>query len=209
MSKIRDKIKGLFNNKNYSLLEAIKRNPIYSIKNRVGRHNRAILFIKDKLTMHPKNRPILVGTMVTFRYLDPKYKDKLDYYDSFPLVIILGYAEGVNKQQLEMGLNLHYFPPDIRYKVLDTIYKMYERIYDKARREGVAKAFNINYKTIMAGLKKYKPEFALRSYIPSRRSKTFEIPVNHWESAIFIEPKFKKKGTAFIHRMHSKFKTKK
>lgn len=55
------------------------------------------------------------GKMYMFFY-DPKYKQTLPYYDKFPLIIMIGPAEGGF-----YGLNLHYLPPVLRAKVLDAL----------------------------------------------------------------------------------------
>jgi len=56
-----------------------------------------------------------LGNMYMFMY-DPKTKDKLPYYDKFPLIIMYGKAKGGF-----YGLNLHYLPTTLRAKVLDAI----------------------------------------------------------------------------------------
>lgn len=53
-----------------------------------------------------------VGSMYLFRY-DPKMKDKLPYYDTFPLVLPYEPARGGF-----YGLNLHYLPYMMRAKLL-------------------------------------------------------------------------------------------
>ena len=57
----------------------------------------------------------VVGNMYMFFY-DPKHKDTLPYYDSFPLVFIVGDAKCVFT-----GLNLHYLPPLLRAKLLGSL----------------------------------------------------------------------------------------
>lgn len=61
-----------------------------------------------------------IGEMFLYHY-DPKLKDKLPYYDIFPLVIVIKmYDDGF------LGLNLHYLPYDVRIaflnKLLDLAY---------------------------------------------------------------------------------------
>lgn len=64
-------------------------------------------------TFSPKNMNI--GSMFFYWY-DPKLKDKLPYYDAFPLTIILNkYKDGF------LGLNLHYLPPDMRGRFLSKL----------------------------------------------------------------------------------------
>jgi len=56
-----------------------------------------------------------LGNMYMFQY-DPKYRMTLPYYDAFPLVIITGARKGGF-----IGMNLHYLPPVLRAKLLDSI----------------------------------------------------------------------------------------
>lgn len=56
-----------------------------------------------------------IGEMHMFVY-DPKLKDELPYYDMFPLVIMVGPAEGGF-----YGLNLHYLHPLVRAAFLDKL----------------------------------------------------------------------------------------
>lgn len=56
-----------------------------------------------------------VGSMYLFAY-DPKTKDKLPFWDSYPLVIMIEpYTDGF------LGLNLHYLPPSARANLMDAL----------------------------------------------------------------------------------------
>ena len=57
------------------------------------------------------------GRLNMFFY-SPKYKDKLPYYDRFPLVLPLErYSGGF------MGINMHYLPIPLRTRLLDKLYE--------------------------------------------------------------------------------------
>lgn len=57
-----------------------------------------------------------IGKMYMFFY-DPKLKDKLPYYDMFPLVFPIElYNDGF------LGINLHYLPPALRASLMDSLY---------------------------------------------------------------------------------------
>ena len=57
------------------------------------------------------------GKLNMFFY-SPKYKDKLPYYDRFPLVLPLRrFNEGF------LGINLHYLPIPLRTRLLDRLYE--------------------------------------------------------------------------------------
>jgi hypothetical protein len=59
-----------------------------------------------------------IGKMYTFFY-DPKHKETLPYYDLFPLIFVVGPAAGGF-----LGINLHYLPPVLRAKLMDSLYQI-------------------------------------------------------------------------------------
>ncbi|MDD4242720.1 MAG: hypothetical protein PHG08_00270 [Bacilli bacterium] len=74
------------------------------------------LVSKNKLTSNYTNMVtsnLEIGSMYMFVYSDPKYKDKLPYYDAFPIILPFGMdAEHFT------GYNLHYLPPRARWIIL-------------------------------------------------------------------------------------------
>ena len=62
------------------------------------------------------NNPFF-GRLNMFFY-SPKYKDKLPYYDRFPLVLPLEKNRGGF-----MGINMHYLPIPLRAELLDKLYE--------------------------------------------------------------------------------------
>jgi hypothetical protein len=68
------------------------------------------LIRKGKATLRPK-----YGVMNLFGY-DPKHKDRLPYYDSFPLILPLEPAKGGF-----IGLNFHYLKPGARVAFLRSL----------------------------------------------------------------------------------------
>jgi hypothetical protein len=117
----------------------------------------------------------IVGTMQMFFY-DPKTKDTLPYYDTFPLVVIVGPAE-----KGFYGLNLHYINPMLRAKMLDGLMDI-----ASSKNSPTAK-FNITYSTLKstANLKYYKPCF--KHYLTSNVKSSFaQVPATDWEIAAFL-----------------------
>ena len=137
------------------------------------RPSRSSLLKDNALTL--SNRP-RVGSMFMYFY-DPKTKEKLPYYDSFPLVVVVGPAEGGF-----YGLNLHYLPPVLRAKMLDSLIGITNnRIYDDSTR------FQVKYSTLKraASLKYYKPCF--KHYLNSQvRSRFAYVEPPEWEIATFL-----------------------
>jgi hypothetical protein len=57
-----------------------------------------------------------IGQMFLFNY-DPKLKEILPYYDTYPLVFPIEiYGDGF------LGINMHYLPPMLRAKLMDALY---------------------------------------------------------------------------------------
>ena len=134
--------------------------------------NREALMQEDPLKRG--NRQI-VGSMQMFFY-DPKLKEELPYYDAFPLVIVVGPAEGGFH-----GINLHYLPPILRAKMLDSL-------MDIASSKNTDDAkFRLTYKMLNASskFKYFKPCFKhyLNDHVKSRFA---QVPAPEWEIATFL-----------------------
>ena len=88
------------------------------------------LINKGKATLSPK-----YGIMNLFGY-DPKHKDRLPYYDTFPLIFPLEPAKGGF-----IGLNFHYLPPLARVQFLRSLANTTtDKKFDKRTR------YNINWR---------------------------------------------------------------
>ena len=121
------------------------------------------------------NRPF-PGRMYMF-YYDPKTKDILPYYDRFPLVIMVGPAEGGF-----YGLNLHYISQIHRAKLLDALMDITNNSkYDESTR------FQVSYNMLQkaAKFKYFKPCF--KHYLTSHvRSRFAQVYAPEWEIATFL-----------------------
>jgi hypothetical protein len=118
----------------------------------------------------------IVGSMYMFFY-DPKHKDTLPYYDTFPLVIVVGPAKGGF-----LGLNLHYLPPILRAKMLDQLMEITNnnKFNDSTR-------FKLTYELLArtSKLKYFKP--CLKHYLNEQvQSKFALVPPPEWEIATFL-----------------------
>jgi hypothetical protein len=118
----------------------------------------------------------IVGNMYMFFY-DPKHKDTLPYYDTFPLVIVVGPAEGGF-----YGLNLHYLPPILRAKMLDALMDITSnnKFNDSTR-------FKMSYELLVKSskLKYFQPCF--KHYLNEHvQSKFSMVPAPEWEIATFL-----------------------
>jgi hypothetical protein len=118
----------------------------------------------------------VIGSMYMFFY-DPKHKKTLPYYDSFPLVIVLDRAEGGF-----LGLNLHYLPPVLRAKFLDSLMETTtNNKFDETTK------FKITYERLKAAsnLKYFKP--CIKHYLTDHvRSRFAKVDSPEWEIATFL-----------------------
>jgi len=116
------------------------------------------------------------GRMYHFRY-DPKWKDKIPYWDIFPLVIPIDfYADGFS------GLNLHYLPPKLRAKLFDSLTSVLndDGLNQKAK-------FRLTYQ-LLSGVKRFrlfKPTFKRYLY-KHVRTRFLWIPPIEWQIALFL-----------------------
>ena len=118
----------------------------------------------------------VVGNMYMFQY-DPKHKETLPYYDTFPLVVVIGPAKGGF-----LGLNLHYLPPQLRAKLLDGLMDITsDKRYNDSTR------FKASYELLArsAKLKYFKP--CLKHYLNEQVKSNFAlVPAPEWEIATFL-----------------------
>ena len=135
--------------------------------------SRGALMKEDPIQL--KNTKIL-GSMMMFFY-DPKGKDTLPFYDSFPLVIVMKPAAGGF-----LGLNLHYLPPVLRAKFLDALLEVTNnKKYDDTTR------FEATYDLMQRSskFKYFKP--CIKHYLSSHvRSRFAFVPAPEWEIATFL-----------------------
>ena len=153
----------------------------------MGRVNRNALMKEEPVEL--KSRGI-AGNMYMYFY-DPKTKEKLPYYDSFPLTVVVGPAPGGFN-----GLNLHYLPPVLRAKMLDAMMEITNnKKYDDTTR------FQMTYSTLkrVASLKYFKPCF--KHYLNSNvKSRFAYVPAPEWEIATFLPTaEFQKSGKSTVY----------
>ena len=150
--------------------------------------NREALMKEDPLKQTTEE---IIGSMYMFSY-DPKHKETLPYYDTFPLVVVVGPAEGGF-----YGLNLHYLPPILRAKMLDALMDITtNKKYNDSTR------FKMSYELLAktAKLKYFKPCF--KHYLNEHvKSKFAMVPAPEWEIATFLPTaNFEKASTSKVYK---------
>lgn len=128
-----------------------------------------------KLVRRPK---VIPGRLYSFSY-DPKTKETLPYYDTFPLVLPL--IRGFKSRSF-LGLNFHYLPPILRARLMSALYSLLNnKKFDDSTR--IAATYNI-LKT-MARFSLFRP--CIKRYSLSRiRSPFIEIPAKDWNAILFL-----------------------
>lgn len=117
-----------------------------------------------------------IGNMY-FYYYDPKTKEKLPYYDRFPLVIpIEKYNDGF------LGLNLHYLHPKTRMILLDKLSEYTNNSkYDKTTR------LRLNYDLLSRASKLSEIQPCLKRYLFSHiESRFLQISAEEWDIAALL-----------------------
>lgn len=136
---------------------------------------------------------LLPGQAVIFEYPNPKTEPDLEFYDRTPLTIFFGLTRDKKNNLREVGINLHYFPPFARCRVVNTIYEVFKRYYQLQFNEPVHKVNRyINWPVLKRLCKKYKIGFAVKMYVPMLRRNTHIIPTRLWATAIYSEGHFAK-----------------
>lgn len=131
-----------------------------------------------------------VGSMMLFQY-DPKFKRKLPYYDTFPLVFPIE-----PRDNGFLGLNMHYLPLRQRAMLMDALYTLRtDSRYDEST------ALKISYQILKrsARYKLFKP--CVKHYLSSNiKSRRIKIDPVEWDMALFMPlQRFQKASSSQVY----------
>jgi len=130
------------------------------------------------------------GSMMLFNY-DPKLKRDLPYYDTFPLIFVVGPAE-----KGFYGLNMHYLPLKQRAILMDALYNLTTNSrYDDSTR------LKLSYQLLKKAstYKYFKPCFKhyLHRHVKSRKMLIDSV---EWDIALFLPiQRFQKASSAQVY----------
>lgn len=120
---------------------------------------------------------LLPGRMFMFTY-DPKLKQKLPYYDTFPLCIPIDLSS-----DSFLGLNLHYLPPGLRAKMMDALWNVTENQNSMDEKTKIGASYEV-MKGI-SGLRPYKA--CIKRYLYSNVTSRFLfIEPEKWDIALML-----------------------
>jgi hypothetical protein len=130
--------------------------------------------MKDPI-LDVRSKP-MIGDMCMYVY-DPKLKQTLPYYDTFPLTVMVQPAKGGFH-----GLNLHYLSPVVRAEFLDELMQL-----GPNQLKDTSRIVKLRYSLLKkaAKFKEFKPCFK-HYLIDHVKSKIMRVPMTEWEIAVFL-----------------------
>jgi hypothetical protein len=122
----------------------------------------------------------IIGKMY-FYFYDPKTKEKLQYYDRFPLVIpVEQYPDGF------LGLNLHYIDPKQRLILLDKLSG-----YANNKRFDKTTKLRLSYALLASATKAFETTPCIKRYLFSHiESRFMQIDADEWDIAALLPVEF-------------------
>ena len=193
-------------NKNYSLIREIRKDNLY--KSNVGRRNiKARQEINEQCEISGPSK-VMPGQLISFNYLQPKTMEELEYYDAMPVTIFFGVFNTDQGQRI-MGFNIHYYPPRIRFQIMDRIFEIWKPMYLKVWENGLkGDLTHFDYKWLQMQLENAGLGFGVRMYIPNLTGAIRVVPPKLWVKAVFTEGVFKKKTRDAILKYWAQYRKK-
>jgi hypothetical protein len=176
--------------KDFDMLKAIRAEKDY--KSNVKRRDvNSRKYIEENLKVEGRTS-VMPGQLIMFNYFEPATKDKLEYYDAMPCTIFFGIVNTQNGKRV-IGFNIHYYPPRIRFQLMNRIYEIFKPIYSTQFSTPLSEEMSyFNYKMLISQLQKAKLDFGIREYIPNLMAHIVPVPVADWPKAVLTEGHFRK-----------------
>ena len=177
--------------KYFKIMESINEHPLAKRPTSI----RSKLAYKELLTLtKPTKKYLLPGQIVLFHYAQPKLKEELEYYDASPLTLFCGITRTNDGNIREVGINLHYYPPFTRTKIITEVYNHFKPYFDKNFNEVTGKPNTwISYAAVKHLAKtNQRIGFGIKMYIPVLRGASYVLPTRLVPTACFTEGHFSK-----------------
>ena len=150
--------------------------------------------LKDN-TIVSTMKPFKPGMIYVFKYMKPKLKEELPWWDRHPVILALDPTD----QKNDLGINLNLLPSKVKIELLDTIYKQKQGFISKqrdgktaenAKLQGPIKGFT--YESAKKFLEQFGYDFAIRQYIPKLKTNQQVVAYERWSYIALcnlLEPK--------------------
>lgn len=166
---------------NKSIFDEVRSNPNFSLGKSIAWYRKQIkgLGVSQSSLLNDPARKVTKltpGYLYLFSY-DPKGKDKLPFYDTFPLSFVFN-IDSVGFH----GINFHYLPYDVRFKLFDAMMltSTNKTIDDKTR-------LRLNWQQLSNASKFPAVRPAVKRYLFSHVGSRFiQIPITDWKTALLL-----------------------
>lgn len=143
----------------------------------------------NRIMRSDSSRLIPIGNLkagqLLFYFYDPKYKDVLPYYDTFPLVIPFRLRQDGKGF---LGINLHYLFPRDRLELLKALQPYKDGAGDKRK-------LWWNYNVLQSVATHQMTSHCVKNYLFGHvQSQAFQVPYRDWPMAVMLPvERFQKK----------------
>lgn len=187
----------------YSLIKEIEKSPYFG-KAPADNDIRATAFLESHCEVSGAGN-IVPGQLILFKYFEPKTREELEYYDAHPCTIFFNVITTQQGKRV-LGFNIHYYPPKMRYQIMNTIFNIYKPIYSKYFKEGTKTSMDaFDYRYLVDSLEKAGLGFGVREYIPNLIKEVRRVPPQLWHVAVYTEGWFKKQTRTAVMRYWSQW----
>lgn len=155
---------------------------------------------RNVATAVSSRQKMYIGGMYQYVY-DAKTKEKLPYWDAFPLIVCINvYADGW------LGLNLHYLPPILRAKLLDKLMEYSKTI--RTGGNGKRTYMHLSYKMLTRLSQVPFFQHCIKRYLASHvQSKIMRVNSSFWEEVAFLPTQqFKKAPDSTVWKDARRYK---
>lgn len=151
-----------------------------------------------KLFKHGTSNFFIPGKIYTFQY-DPLYKDRLDYYDTRPIILCHDtYRAKGTKNDIVVGVNLNFLPEKIKAGTLQIFYEQFKGDIEAGIKSADKKSVFISTRMItqlknwLTSVKIFESKnihygFSYRQYIRSRIRLSSLVEYDDWNYIPFIK----------------------
>ena len=132
------------------------------------------------------------GKIYIYTY-DAKTKSKLDYWDRTPIMLYFGKRKSANGSILYVGINISWYPPKYRKRIIKRLKSFYKTAYSDAIKKFPHKAKEqapvvLDLYSLKLAMDSWGFSFALRTYLPNHiKSPLLCVCYDDWDKIVEID----------------------